>query len=128
MFAERHRYDEATLDAAKVAFTARFAEFARGLTIAGTDALGGLPAAAFDDEELFRRLTISAHTAAFDARYGQLKRDLAIPDTCYATDVAARASVCPSELCPHTRVAGHAVLASTGPGRRVADIRGALPI
>lgn len=50
---------------------------------------------------------------AFRQRYEQVKRDLAIPDPAHATTVAARASVDPSALGPHTRVVGQAVIAAT---------------
>ncbi|BCJ46829.1 hypothetical protein GCM10010168_36490 [Actinoplanes ianthinogenes] len=50
---------------------------------------------------------------AFQARYEQVKRDLAIPDEAHATTVAARISVDPSGFGPQTTVGGRAVLAST---------------
>jgi HEAT repeat protein len=39
-------------------------------------------------------------------------------ERCYATDIAARISVDPTAIGPHTRVEGHAVLALTADGRR----------
>lgn len=47
---------------------------------------------------------------------------------CYATDIAARISVGPTTIGPHTRVEGHPVLAVTADGRRDGVTPGALPI
>ncbi|MEV3923233.1 hypothetical protein [Actinomadura coerulea] len=55
------------------------------------------PDDAFDGVELH-------DSAAFQARYMQVKEDLGIPDECHATSFAARASVDPSALGPGTSV------------------------
>ncbi|MEU6243137.1 hypothetical protein [Streptomyces sp. NPDC047024] len=54
---------------------------------------------------------------AFIAGYLRLREELGVPDTCYAKDIAARLSVDPAALGPHTRVAGRGVLALTACGR-----------
>ncbi|WP_327715537.1 HEAT repeat domain-containing protein [Streptomyces sp. NBC_00490] len=65
---------------------------------------------------------------AFYAGYVQVKRDLGIPDTCYATDIAARLSVDPGALGARTRVTGTGVLALTACGRRYGHPAGALTV
>ena len=65
---------------------------------------------------------------AFAARYQQVKEELGIPDTCYATDIAARLSVDPGALGARTRVAGTGVLALTACGRRYGHPAGALSV
>ncbi|MDQ0603691.1 hypothetical protein QF037_008036 [Streptomyces canus] len=62
---------------------------------------------------------------AFYARYVQVKRDLGIPDTCYATDIAVRLSVDPGA---RTRITGTGVLALTACGRRYGHPAGALEV
>jgi hypothetical protein len=79
------------------------------------------PDDAFDDIDLH-------DSAAFQARYVQVKEDLGIPDECHATSFAARASVDPSALGPQTSVQGRAVLALTSCGRRHGHPPGALEI
>ncbi|MFE6049303.1 HEAT repeat domain-containing protein [Kitasatospora sp. NPDC056446] len=64
---------------------------------------------------------------AFHARYLRVKEELRIPDTCDASDIAARLSVDPATLGPHTRTAGHGVLALTACGRAHGHPSGALP-
>jgi hypothetical protein len=81
----------------------------------------GFPENAFDDVDPYGH-------EAFLAHYVRLKEELGIPDTCVATMVAARASVDPSALGPHTRVEGHGVLALTACGREHGHPRGALSI
>ncbi|MFF8511885.1 hypothetical protein ACF064_27790 [Streptomyces sp. NPDC015492] len=54
---------------------------------------------------------------AFTARYHQVKEGLRIPDTCYAHDIAARVSVDPGALGPHTSTSAHGVVALTACGR-----------
>ncbi|MDQ0957386.1 hypothetical protein QFZ66_001264 [Streptomyces sp. B4I13] len=65
---------------------------------------------------------------AFQARYRQVKEELAIPDTCYAVDVARRLSVDPGSVGAETTVGGHGVLALTACGRRHGHPAGALPV
>ncbi|MFJ2241528.1 hypothetical protein [Streptomyces sp. NPDC087859] len=65
---------------------------------------------------------------AFYARYAQVKRDLGLPDTCYATDIAARLAVDPGALGARTRVTGTGVLALTACGRRYGHPAGALGV
>ncbi|MEU6377130.1 HEAT repeat domain-containing protein [Streptomyces sp. NPDC046909] len=65
---------------------------------------------------------------AFAARYRQVKEELAIPDTCYATDIAARVCVDPGALGARTRVAGTGVLALTTCGRVHGHPAGALMV
>lgn len=79
------------------------------------------PDDAFDGVELH-------DSAAFQARYLQVKEDLGIPDECHATSFAARASVDPSALGSGTSVQGHAVLALTSCGRRHGHPPGVLEI
>ncbi|MFF7449320.1 MULTISPECIES: HEAT repeat domain-containing protein [unclassified Streptomyces] len=65
----------------------------------------------------------------FYSRYAQARRDLGIPDTCYATDIAARLSVDPGSLGTpgaRTRISGSGVLALTACGRRYGHPAGAL--
>ncbi|MEV0460871.1 hypothetical protein [Catellatospora methionotrophica] len=52
------------------------------------------------------------------ARRAELYERLALPEVCYATDIAALTSVDPSTFGPHTRVSGQGVLALTAHGRR----------
>lgn len=52
----------------------------------------------------------------FHERCQQLKQELNIPDQAEATTVAARASIDPSSLGPHTRVSGKPVIALTACG------------
>ncbi|TWF73287.1 HEAT repeat domain-containing protein [Kitasatospora viridis] len=80
----------------------------------------GFPDDAFDGVNL-------SDNAAFRARYDQVKEELGIPDTCYATDIAARLSVDPSALGPDTPVTGHGLLALTACGREHGHPSGALP-
>ncbi|MFJ7990377.1 HEAT repeat domain-containing protein [Streptomyces sp. NPDC096351] len=65
---------------------------------------------------------------AFTARYHQVKEDLQIPDTCYANDIAARVSVDPGALGPHTSTSGNGVVALTACGREHGHPAGALPV
>ncbi|WP_199549326.1 HEAT repeat domain-containing protein [Streptomyces sp. N35] len=80
----------------------------------------GFPDDAFDGVEL-------SDPEAFLARYTQVKKELGIPDTCYAADIAARLSVDPSALGPATRRSGPALLALTACGRGHGHPAGALP-
>lgn len=64
-------------------------------------------------------------TKDFAARYAQVKRELGIPDEAHATTVAARASVDPGALGPHTRAEGRAVIALTSCGRDAGSTPGA---
>jgi hypothetical protein len=66
--------------------------------------------------------------AAVLARYLEAKQRLGVRDRAHATTVAARASVDPSELGPHTRVVGQAVLAATPCREFNPSPRGALAI
>lgn len=70
----------------------------------------GFPEDAFDDVDV-------SDSAAFTALHDRLKRELGIPDTCYADDIAARLSVNPGALGPHTAVSGQGVVALTACGR-----------
>ncbi|MEO6089362.1 MAG: hypothetical protein ABIQ18_40245 [Umezawaea sp.] len=54
---------------------------------------------------------------ALAARYGQLQRELGIPNHCGATLIAARTSVDPTKLGAHTVHSGTGVLALTACGR-----------
>ncbi|MBO2450648.1 hypothetical protein J4573_26330 [Actinomadura barringtoniae] len=81
----------------------------------------GLPDEAFDGVD-----TGDPH--ALFAAYEAAKIKYAVPDSCDAATFAARASVDPGSLGPHTRVEGHGVLALTGCGRERGHPRGALPI
>jgi hypothetical protein len=65
---------------------------------------------------------------AFAARWAELKEQYAIPDTAYATDIAARTSIDPTTLSSATRVQGRAVLALTAGGRTHGVAPGALSI
>ncbi|MFI6289601.1 HEAT repeat domain-containing protein [Streptomyces sp. NPDC051018] len=65
---------------------------------------------------------------ALRARYLQVKEELQIPDTCDATDIAARLSVDPGTLGAHTRTTGCGVLALTECGREHGHPAGALPV
>lgn len=65
---------------------------------------------------------------AFYARYEAVRRDLGIPDTCYATDIAARLSVDPGALGARTRMTGSGVLALTACGRQYGHPAGALKV
>ncbi|WLW54179.1 hypothetical protein [Streptomyces sp. YU58] len=80
----------------------------------------GLPDDAFDGVDL-------RDFDAFTARHRQVKEELGIPDTCYATVVASRLSVDPGALGPHTHVTGTGVLALTTCGREHGHPAGALP-
>ncbi|MEV7783412.1 HEAT repeat domain-containing protein [Kitasatospora sp. NPDC088351] len=81
----------------------------------------GFPDEAFDGVS-------ASDSEAFRVRYLQVKEELQIPDTCYATDIAARLSVNPGALGSHTRTAGHGVLALTECGREHGHPAGALPV
>ncbi|MER6560768.1 HEAT repeat domain-containing protein [Streptomyces sp. NPDC001027] len=81
----------------------------------------GFPDDAFDGVNL-------SDSEAFQVRYRQVKEELAIPDTCYAVDVARRLSVDPGSLGAETTVSGHGVLALTACGRRHGHPAGALPV
>lgn len=81
----------------------------------------GFPEGAFDGVS-------HGDSEAFAARYQQVKEDLGIPDTCYATDIAARLSVDPGALGARTRVTGTGVLALTACGRRYGHPAGALTV
>lgn len=81
----------------------------------------GFPDDAFDEVD-------HSDSEAFQARYREVKEELAIPDTCYAVDVAARLSVDPGSLGPRTAVTGHGVLALTACGRKHGHPSGALPV
>ncbi|WP_162468199.1 HEAT repeat domain-containing protein [Streptomyces adustus] len=70
----------------------------------------------------------SSDPEAFRARYEQVKEELGIPDTCYATDIAARLSVDPGALDARTRVTGRGVLALTACGREHGHPAGALAV
>ncbi|MFD9353460.1 HEAT repeat domain-containing protein [Streptomyces sp. NPDC060031] len=65
---------------------------------------------------------------AFAARYEHVKRELEIPDTCYAVDIAARLSVDPGSVGAATLVRGHGLLALTACGREHGHPAGALPV
>ena len=67
-------------------------------------------------------------TTAFMTRYLQVKEALAIPDTAHATTVAARTSVNPAALGPHTSITGHGLIAATACGRSLPSPPGALKI
>ena len=67
-------------------------------------------------------------TKAFMTRYLQVKETLAIPDTAHATTIAARTSVNPAALGPHTSVTGHGLIAATACGRSLPSPPGALKI
>jgi hypothetical protein len=56
---------------------------------------------------------------ALAARYRRLQRELGIPDHCVASLIAARTSVDPTALGPHTVRGGTGVLALTACGRRL---------
>jgi hypothetical protein len=64
----------------------------------------------------------------FHERYQQLKQELNIPDQADAATVAARASVDPSALSPHTHVSGRPVIALTTCGATRPSTPGALAI
>jgi hypothetical protein len=64
--------------------------------------------------------------AAVAATYRQLQAEMRAVDIPFASEVAARASVDPSALGPHTSVEGHGVLALTDRGRRDGSPAGAL--
>ncbi|MGW8765143.1 HEAT repeat domain-containing protein [Streptomyces sp. NPDC055815] len=81
----------------------------------------GFPEDAFDDVD-------TSDSEAFTTRYNQVKEDLKIPDTCYANDIAARLSVDPAALGPHTATSGQGVLALTTCGREHGHPAGALPV
>ncbi|MEU3464545.1 HEAT repeat domain-containing protein [Streptomyces sp. NPDC006733] len=81
----------------------------------------GFPDNAFDGVDL-------SDSAAFTARYRQVKEELHIPDTCYATNIAARLAVNPGELRANTVVDGYGVLALTECGRVHGHPAGALPV
>ncbi len=81
----------------------------------------GFPADAFDGIS-------AADTEAYMARYCQVKEELAIPDAAHATTIAARISINPAALGPHTSVAGHSVIAATTCGRHQPSPPGALKI
>ncbi|MCX5015323.1 HEAT repeat domain-containing protein [Streptomyces sp. NBC_00555] len=53
---------------------------------------------------------------------------IAIPDTCYAVDIAARLSVDPASIGAATQVRGHGLLALTACGREQGHPAGALPV
>ncbi|MGA8112194.1 MAG: HEAT repeat domain-containing protein [Actinocatenispora sp.] len=82
----------------------------------------GFPEDAFDD------IDVRHDRAGFDARFDQLKRDLAIPDPADAALIAARTSVDPSALGPATAVVGLGVLASRTCCRHRPGPRGVLAI
>jgi hypothetical protein len=81
----------------------------------------GFPKGAFDGVSL-------ADSEAVVARYRQVKEDLQIPDTCCASDIAARMSVDPGVLGAHTRTSGNGVVALTACGREHGHPAGALPV
>ncbi|MFJ7281034.1 HEAT repeat domain-containing protein [Kitasatospora sp. NPDC098663] len=81
----------------------------------------GFPDNAFDGVN-------TSDSDAFRARYLQLKEELQIPDTCNATNIAARLSIDPANLGPETRIEGHGVLALTTCGREHGHPAGALPV
>ncbi|MFD0599780.1 hypothetical protein ACFQZ4_51825 [Catellatospora coxensis] len=70
----------------------------------------GLPADAYDGID-------QADVDAVLARRAELYERLALPEVCYATDIAALTSVDPSTFGPSTAVSGQAVLALTACGR-----------
>ncbi|MEU8005616.1 hypothetical protein AB0B66_31035 [Catellatospora sp. NPDC049111] len=70
----------------------------------------GLPADAYDGID-------PADLEAVMARRTELYERLALPEVCYATEIAAQTSVDPSTFGPSTAVSGHAVLALTACGR-----------
>ncbi|WP_053757936.1 HEAT repeat domain-containing protein [Streptomyces sp. AS58] len=80
----------------------------------------GFPDGAFDDVS-------PSGSETFAERYHRVKEELRIPDTCYANDIAARLSVDPGALGPHTSVAGTGVVALTACGREHGHPAGALP-
>ncbi|NNN32367.1 hypothetical protein HLK59_18765 [Streptomyces sp. S3(2020)] len=84
-------------------------------TSAAHDAVGEVPHGAGPEE-----------IKEFYVRYAQARRDLGIPDACYATDIAARLSVNPAALGARTRITGSGVLALTACGRRYGHPAGAL--
>ncbi|WP_052745140.1 HEAT repeat domain-containing protein [Streptomyces sp. WM6386] len=86
-------------------------------TTAALDAVGELPSGAGPLE-----------IEAFYARYEQARRELGIPDTCYATDIAAQLSVNPGALGARTRITGSGVLALTACGREHGHPAGALRV
>ena len=81
----------------------------------------GFPDDMYDDVDL-------SDAEAFAARYRQVREELGIPATCDATDIAARLSVDPGALGPHTRVTGTSLLALTSCGRAHGHPAGALRI
>lgn len=70
----------------------------------------GLPADAYDGID-------PADASAVLARRAELYERHALPDVCYATDIAAQTSADPSAFGPHTAVSGQALLALTACGR-----------
>ncbi|ANS66017.1 hypothetical protein SLINC_3793 [Streptomyces lincolnensis] len=82
--------------------------------------LDGFPDGAFDGVDLM-------DFEAYLARRRQVMDEFGIPETCHATDIAARLSVDPGSLGPHTRVTGSGVLALTACGREHGHPEGALP-
>ncbi|MES5824122.1 HEAT repeat domain-containing protein [Streptomyces sp. RG80] len=92
-----------------------------------------LPHETVDTGDALDSFTEELHSAgnqldveAFYRRYAQARRDLGIPDTCYAIDIAARLSINPSALGARTRITGSGVLALTACGRRYGHPTGAL--
>lgn len=63
-----------------------------------------------------------------DAQWAEFQQRTAIPDAMTPMRIAERASVGPLTLGPHTRMAGHGVVALTERGRQGGGHRGALPI
>lgn len=70
----------------------------------------GLPTDAYDGID-------PADVDAVAARRAELFERLALPEVCYATEIAAQASVDPSTFGPSTVVTGQALLALTACGR-----------
>jgi hypothetical protein len=81
----------------------------------------GLPDNAYADIDL-------SDPQAFKARRAQLKEQYGVPDTCHATGIAARTSIDPTALGPHTRLGGRAILAITACGRDHGIAPGSLSI
>ena len=78
-------------------------------------------------DEAFDGVDAGDHDALF-AALEAAKIKYAVPDSCDAAGFAARASVDPGSLGPHTRVEGHGVLALTACGREHGHPPGALEI
>jgi hypothetical protein len=124
LFVEPERQDEAILEALPAA-TKNW--FARLQQVAGIPERA-LPDEALTDVRVFDQMVGDACAVLFAGLSRESSHELSTLEHCYASDIAARASVNPAGLGATTVVRGHGVLALTAIGRQHGTPPGALPI